>query len=78
MMSITKLEDNFDLSKDQIKKIEIFSSYLDGLPLDYILNESIFMDLNFLLIQECYSSTRNRANHRLYFGFKINEKFKDC
>ena len=41
--AIIKLEDNFDLSKDQIKKIEtFFKSYLDGLPIDYILNESMF------------------------------------
>jgi len=45
-----KLEDNFDLSKDQIKKIEtFFTSYLDGLPIDYILNESIFYGFKFFV-----------------------------
>ena len=38
--SIITLKDDFDLSKVQIKKIEtFFSSYIDGLPIDYILNE---------------------------------------
>ena len=48
--AIIKLEDNFDLSKDQIKKIEtFFTSYLDGLPIDYILNESIFYGFKFFV-----------------------------
>ena len=41
--TIIALEDNLRLSEEQILKIEMFfSSYLDGLPLDYILNESVF------------------------------------
>ena len=48
--AIIKLEDNFDLSKDQIKKIEtFFKSYLDGLPIDYILNESMFYGFKFFV-----------------------------
>ena len=48
--AIIKLKDNFDLSKDQIEKIEtFFSSYLDGLPIDYILNESIFYGFKFFV-----------------------------
>lgn len=46
--AIIMLEDNFDLSDEQIKKIQIFfSSYLDGLPIDYILKESIFYGFKF-------------------------------
>ena len=41
--TIIALEDNLRLSEEQILKIEMFFlSYLDGLPLDYILNESVF------------------------------------
>ena len=48
--AIIKLEDNFDLSKEQIKKIDsFFSSYLDGLPIDYILNESVFYSFKFFV-----------------------------
>jgi len=48
--AIIKLQDNFDLSKDHIKKIENFlTSYLDGLPIDYILNESIFYGFKFFV-----------------------------
>ena len=41
--AIIKLEDDFDLSAE-IKKLETFFFILplDGLPLDYILNESMF------------------------------------
>ena len=48
--SIITLKDDFDLSKEQIKKIEtFFSSYIDGLPVDYILNESIFYGFKFFV-----------------------------
>ena len=48
--SIITLKDDFDLSKEQIKKIDdFFSSYLDGLPIDYILNESIFYSFKFFV-----------------------------
>ena len=48
--AVIKLEDNVDLSAQQIKKIEIFfSSYIDGLPIDYILKESIFYGFKFFV-----------------------------
>ena len=48
--AVIKLEDNFDLSVQQVKKVEIFfSSYLNGLPFDYILKESIFYGFKFFV-----------------------------
>ena len=41
--TVIALEDNLRLSKEQSFKIEMFfSSYLEGVPIDYILNESVF------------------------------------
>ena len=48
--TIIALEDNLRLSKEQSLKIEMFfSSYLDGLPIDYILNESVFYGNKFYI-----------------------------
>ena len=48
--SIIALEDDLNLTKEQIKKINIFfSSYINGLPLDYILEESVFYGNNFFV-----------------------------
>jgi len=42
------LEDEHDLSAEEALKLEtFFSSYLSGIPLDYILNESEFMGYKF-------------------------------
>ena len=42
--TIITLEDEHDLSAVEISKLDtFFSSYLSGIPLDYILNESEFM-----------------------------------
>ena len=46
--AIIALEDDCDLSKEQILKIDIFfSSYFSGVPLDYILRESLFFGYKF-------------------------------
>jgi len=46
--AIIALEDDLDLSEEQILKIDIFfSSYLAGVPLDYILKESSFFGYKF-------------------------------
>lgn len=48
--TVIALEDNLRLSKEQSLKIEMFfSSYLDGLPIDYILNESVFYGNKFYI-----------------------------
>jgi release factor glutamine methyltransferase len=45
---IIALEDDFTLSPNQILKIEkFFISYLSGIPIDYILNESSFFGFTF-------------------------------
>ena len=42
------LDDQYELSSEEILKINnFFSSYLVGIPLDYILNESEFMGYKF-------------------------------
>jgi len=46
--AIIALGDDFDLSEEEILKIDIFfSSYLAGVPLDYILGESSFFGYKF-------------------------------
>ena len=46
--AIIALEDEYELSSEEIIKIQnFFSSYLVGIPLDYILNESEFMGYKF-------------------------------
>ena len=46
--TIITLEDEHDLSAAEISKLDtFFSSYLSGIPLDYILNESEFMGYKF-------------------------------
>ena len=46
--AIIAIEDDFDLSIEQISKIDLFfSSYLDGVPLEYILGESSFFGYKF-------------------------------
>ena len=46
--AIVALEDQYELSSEEILKINnFFSSYLVGIPLDYILNESEFMGYKF-------------------------------
>jgi len=46
--TIIALEDEYELSSQEILKIKnFFSSYLVGIPLDYILNESEFMGYKF-------------------------------
>ena len=48
--AIVILEDQYDLSAEEILKINtFFSSYSAGLPLDYILNESEFMGYKFIV-----------------------------
>ena len=48
--TVIALEDNLRLSKEQSLKIEMFFSYyLDGLPIDYILNESVFYGNKFYI-----------------------------
>ena len=46
--AVIALEDQYELSFEAILKINnFFSSYLAGIPLDYILNESEFMGYKF-------------------------------
>ena len=46
--AIIALDDQYELSSEEILKINnFFSSYLVGIPLDYILNESEFMGYKF-------------------------------
>ena len=46
--TIIALDDQYELSSEEILKINnFFSSYLVGIPLDYILNESEFMGYKF-------------------------------
>lgn len=48
--TVIALEDNLRLSREQSLKIEMFfSSYLDGLPIDYIMNESVFYGNKFYI-----------------------------
>ena len=48
--TVIALEDNLMLSREQSLKIEMFfSSYLDGLPIDYIMNESVFYGNKFYI-----------------------------
>ena len=46
--AVITLEDEYDLSTEEALKLDaFFSSYLAGMPLDYILNESEFMGYKF-------------------------------
>ena len=48
--AIIALEDDFDLSEEEILKIDIFfSSYLAGVPLDYVVKESLFFGYKFYI-----------------------------
>ncbi len=48
--AILTLEDEHELTSEEIHKINnFFSSYLAGIPLDYILNESEFMGYKFYI-----------------------------
>ena len=48
--AIIALEDDFDLSEEEILKIDIFfSSYLAGVPFDYIVKESLFFGYKFYI-----------------------------
>lgn len=48
--AVITLEDEYDLSTEEVLKLDaFFSSYLAGMPLDYILNESEFMGYKFFV-----------------------------
>jgi len=42
------LKDDLEISEDKIASVNnFFTSYVEGIPLDYILNESLFLDFTF-------------------------------
>jgi len=48
--AIIALEDEYNLSAEEILKLDdFFSSYLAGIPFDYILNETEFMGYKFFV-----------------------------
>ena len=84
--TIITLEDEHDLSAAEISKLDtFFSSYLSGIPLDYILNESEFMGYKFyvdsrvliprpeteLITQRCTQLYKQRKLHPRLKGLDI-------